>query len=230
MRGPAAIALATLFSMLGTIAPALADDPHAPPMLTPSAAADIALACPEAKGSADALVLGITLAQANAALPLLMHCATEVRFAELRWKNMYAAVGVAAVQLSQATLTNDSALFRHVADLTNGTRAVSPASDAVIRSWTAIPDAYDASKQLASDYSDRCGGNLVSNVAYLNVAARTGSAWISSPRAVPATCPAYVPFATAGPIGNGFVLFPRPASAPDEMQPGTATGPFNSPN
>jgi hypothetical protein len=71
-----------------TAAPAAADEQHAPPMLTPSAAADIALACPEAGNAADALVLGITLVQANAALPLLMHCATEVRFAELRWKNM----------------------------------------------------------------------------------------------------------------------------------------------
>jgi len=212
------------------VVPALADEPHAPPVLTPSAAADIALACPEARDAADALVKGITLAQANAALPVLTRCATQVRFAELRWKNMYAAVGVAAVQLSQAILTNDPALFRQVADLTNEARATSPASDAAIRSWTDIPDAFDPSKHVASNYTDRCGGNLLPNVAYLNVAARTGTAWISSPRVVPAACPGYVPYAASGPLGSPLVIFPRPAAAPDEMQPGTAAGPFTNPN
>jgi hypothetical protein len=223
--------LGSLLLAAFTSAPAWADESHAPPMLTPSAAADITLACPEAQNAADALVNGITLAQANAALPVLTRCATEPRFAALRWKNMYAAVGVAAVQLSQAILTNDSALFKHVAELTGGARAVSPASDAAIRSWIDIPDAFDPVKHVASAYSDRCGGHLVSNVAYLNVVARSGSAWIATPRTVPATCLAYVPYLPYGAVGSagsGLLIFARPATAPDEVQPGPGIGRFTS--
>jgi hypothetical protein len=215
-----------------TVAPALADEQHAPPMLTPSAAADIALACPEAGNAATALVKGVTLVQANAALPLLTRCATQVRFADLRWKNMYAAVGVAAAQLSQAILTNDSALFKRVADFTMEARAVSHASDAAIRSWTDIPDVFDASKQTALSYPDHCGASLVSNVAYLNVVARTGSAWITTPRATPTSCRGYVPYAPPGSLGTTFVIFPRPPNAPDEMPlgGGSQSGVFTNPN
>jgi hypothetical protein len=176
----------------------------------------------------------ITLAQANASLPVLTRCATEPRFSALRWKNMYAAVGMAAVQLSQAILTNDPALLKQVAELTSGARAVIPASDAAIRSWSDIPDAFDPVKHVASAYSDRCGGHLVANVAYLNVVARSGSAWIATPRTVPANCLAYVPYGAVGPYGtygsagSGFVVFARPASAPDEVQPGPGTGRFTS--
>jgi hypothetical protein len=175
-----------------TVAPALADEPHAPPMLTPSAAADIALACPEAKGAATALVAGVTLVQANAAVPLLARCADAPRLPNVRWKNAYATVGLAAAELSRAILTHDTALFKRVADVTSMARAASPASDDQVRAWSVIPDVFDERTNQAVYATDSCGGDIIQNAAYLNLAARSGTAWIAAPRTVPHTCVAQV--------------------------------------
>jgi hypothetical protein len=95
-----------------SVTPALADESHAPPLLTPSAAADIALACPEVQGSINALVSGATLSQATASIQRLARCAGAPRLPSVRWKNAYATVGLAAAELSRAILTHDTALFQ----------------------------------------------------------------------------------------------------------------------
>ena len=175
------------------VVPALADEPQAPPMLTPSAAADIVLACPEVQSSINALVSGVTLAQATATIPLLARCAAAPRLPSVRWKNAYATLGLAAAELSRAILTHDTALFKRVADVTSMARTASPASDDQVRAWNVIPDAFDDRTHQAVYATDSCGGDIVQNAAYLNVAARSGTAWIATPRTVPHGCVAQVP-------------------------------------
>jgi hypothetical protein len=57
-------AFGALFVAFASSDPVLADDAQAPPMLTPAAAQSVAVACPGSKPYADALVRGITLAEA----------------------------------------------------------------------------------------------------------------------------------------------------------------------
>jgi hypothetical protein len=155
-------------------------------MLTPFAAGYVASGCPDAKPYADALVRGITLAEAKAATPVLTRCASAVRLFELQWKTDSAAFGLAAVQLSQGLLARDPALLKRAAEATRRMRDSTLASDAQIRSWDVIPDAFYARYREAVVFDDPlCSGNIAVNAAYINLAARSGTAWIRTPRDVP---------------------------------------------
>lgn len=166
-----------------------AQDAQAPPMLTPEVAADVAVACPAAQTFANALVRGVTLAQASAALPVLTDCANAIRLPELRWKNSVAAVGLAAAQLSAGILSHDSALLKSAAAATRYLREQSAASDTDVLAWDQIPDAFDVGSRRGVVFAGQsCSGEIFENAAYLNVAASSGRAWIAKPRAVPARC------------------------------------------
>ena len=167
----------------GTPAAAGAADPAAPPMLTPSVARSVASACPQAAVYADELVRGITRADAEAATPILTRCAREIRLFENQWKNDAANIALAAVELSRGLLDNDPTLLRAAAYATRDLRRSSRATDGQVRDWTLIPDYFDVARnELVVDSQPSCGISAVANATYINVAARTGAAWITTPR------------------------------------------------
>lgn len=168
---------------------ARAAEAQAPPTLTPAVAQQVAAACPEAARYADALVRGITARDAVAATPLLEACATRVRSREARWKNDVAQLALAAAELSRGLLSHDPALLRAAADATRELRERSAASNEAVRTWTVIPDYYDAQHQepVVLDSSSPCTASGADNAAYINVAARSGTAWITAQRPVRAT-------------------------------------------
>jgi hypothetical protein len=95
-------------------------------------------------------------------------------------------------------------------------RAASPASDDQIRAWDVIPDFFDArTEQAISFANDSCGGDIIQNAAYLNVAARSGTAWIATPRTVPHTCVAQVPQPAVSPVQVGNWFTPTVANQGD---------------
>jgi hypothetical protein len=167
----------------GTPAVAGAADPAAPPMLTPSVARTVASACPQAAVYAGELVRGITRADAKAATPILTRCAREVRLFENQWKNDAANIALAAVELSRGLLDNDRTLLRAAADATRDLRGDSAARDGQVREWTLIPDYFDVARnELVVAPPSSCGVSAVANATYINVAARAGAAWITTPR------------------------------------------------
>jgi hypothetical protein len=221
-------AVASIAVFLPWSGAAVAGDAQAPPTLTPFAARYVASGCPEAKPYADALVRGITLAEAKAATPVLTRCATAVRLFELRWKNDSAAFGLAAVQLSEGLLERDPALLKRAADATRRMRDFTPASDSQIRSWDVIPDTFYARYREAVVFDDPvCAGNLAVNAAYINLAARSGTAWIRTPRDVPAAdkagrCPINpppLPAVSGFPGGVPYQNPDRPPAPPERPAP-----------
>lgn len=188
-------------TVLAAIAsPALAGSPEAmaPPMLSPIVARDVADACPGTRGYADALVRGITNREAVAAEPVFAACAAPLRFSGFRWKTDAATVALAAVRLSRGLLNHDAELLRRAASGSSELRARTGATDAQIRAWPVIPDyfAWANSELVAYDYLPLIANNanrerepfvnspIVQDAAYINVAARTGEAWILTPRTV----------------------------------------------
>ena len=154
---------------------ALADD-QAPPTLTPAVANTVAAACPGTRTYADALVRGITRAAADAAAPRFAACAKQIRLFENQWKNDVASLALGAVELSRGLLENDSALLRHAVDATAVLRSETRFSDAEVRAWQFIPDSVDADD--GSPIQNCARSSLYVNAAYVNVAARAGTAWV----------------------------------------------------
>jgi hypothetical protein len=167
---------------------ARAAEAQAPTTLTPAVAREVAAACPEGARYAGLLVRGITGADAATATPVFERCAAQIRLPEAQWKTAAARVALAAVELSRGLLAHDPALLRRAADETRDLRSQSFASDADVRSWSVIPDYYDAQqRQIVLDDPSACARGYADNAAYINVAARAGTAWITEQRPAPAT-------------------------------------------
>ena len=173
-------------------------EPQAPPTLTPINARDAAAACPGTARYADALVQGIGRADAHAARPLFAACAAQKRLPGYLWKTDAANLALGAIDLSLGILERDQAALRRAADETADMRSRSLATDEQVRAWTFIPDYVlpntrtpatvpyvkaSASIEVSSrrPFAD---GLSAENAAYVNVAARTGTAWITTPRVV----------------------------------------------
>jgi hypothetical protein len=169
-----------------TPAVAFAGDAQSPPVLTPAIANSVSAACPGTAKYADALVRGITSDEAAAAEPKFAACAKQIRLYENQWKNDAADVALGAVELARGLLNHDPELLQRAVDATAALRAVARGSDADVRAWPTIPDFVDGH---TGDYVvDGCGsGSAALNAAYINVAARTGVAWVLTPRA-PTRC------------------------------------------
>ncbi|MEA2787533.1 MAG: hypothetical protein QOF71_3637 [Candidatus Eremiobacteraeota bacterium] len=183
MRNWAGFILTAVVLAAATPGVAPAADPAAPPMLTPSLARTVASACPAARPYADELVRGITRAQAAAATPILTKCAREVRLFVYQWKNDVANIALAATELSRGLLDRDPTLLRAAAYATRDLRGASRASDDQVRAWTIIPDYFDVARnELVFETQASCDVSAVANATYINVAARTGVAWITVPR------------------------------------------------
>jgi hypothetical protein len=183
MRNSVACALTAVLLAAGTPGAVAAAEPAAPPMLTPSLARTVASACPNAAVYTDKLIGGITRAEAKAATPILTRCAREIRLFVYQWKNDAASIALAAVDLSRGVLDHDPVLLRAAADATRDLRRASRATDIQVREWTIIPDYFDVARnELAVEPQPACGVSAVANATYINVAARTGNAWITIPR------------------------------------------------
>lgn len=171
---------------------------HAPPLLTPQVAIEVGDACPGTIMHAAALVRGMTRAEAVAAEPAFSACAAADRLPGFRWKNTAANVALAAVQLTRALIDHDTVLLAHVADATAELRGQTAATDEQIRSWTSIPDYFDSVlkrpvdvQYLTIDPNNAANpretmliGPWIADAAYMNLAARSGEAWITTPRSV----------------------------------------------
>jgi hypothetical protein len=167
---------------------ALAADPHAPPTLTPLVAQSVAATCPGTAKYADALVRGITDADALVAAPLFDACAAGARRDFFNWSNELASTAVGAVYLSRGLLNNnDPALLQRAIDATARLRSRNSWPDELVRQWPIIPDEFDARRREAIIRLDCPSGTWVADATYINVAARSGAAWITVPRD-PTTC------------------------------------------
>src|ERR1700681_50970 len=181
---------------------AVADSTHAPPTLTPLVARDVAAACPGTAAYAEALVRGITDAEAAVAAPLFEACAAETRRGTSDRPNEAASTAVGAVYLAQALLhANDPALLQRAIDATAPLRSRRHVADAVVRQWPIIPDEFDARRREAVIRLDCPWGTAATVATYINVAAHAGTAWISQPREA-MTCSNGVPLARSS--GGGF--------------------------
>jgi hypothetical protein len=160
---------------------ALGAGDHAPPTLTPLAARALSAACPGTSAYADALVRGAAAAEAAAAAPLFDSCAAAAHRDFDRRRETAANVGVGAAYLSRGLLGHDAAMLRRAIDATASLRSGVPATDETIRQWPIIPDEYDVLRHQVVIRLD-CNAGVAPNAAYINVAARQGSAWIATPR------------------------------------------------
>jgi hypothetical protein len=246
MKGVLAASTALVLASTLVTAAGVRAEPHAPPVLTPVAAATASVACPPAAPYAKALVAGITAAEAAAAVPLLRACAGATRLPELRWKNAAASLALAGVELSQGLLQHDPAMLKAASDATHALRASLALSDAQVLTWNLIPDVYDARARTVYYVPGSCG-NAYMNAVYINVAARNGIAWLTAPDAIrdgpvcanalanrdlaqlmsnapganPGSNSAWVPR-----YGDAGVVVARPTQAPDEVnQEGSARPP-----
>jgi len=95
-----------------TPALALADDAHAPPVLSVGLADTVAVACPGTRSYADALVRGITADEASAAQPKFAACSRQIRLFEYQWKNDAADLALGAIAIARAQLNNDPEALR----------------------------------------------------------------------------------------------------------------------
>jgi hypothetical protein len=95
-----------------TPAVALAEDAHAPPGLFAGLADTISAACPGTRSDADALVRGITAAEAAAAQPKFAACSRQIRLFEYQWKNDAADLALGAIAIARAQLNHDPQALR----------------------------------------------------------------------------------------------------------------------
>lgn len=218
--------LVVLGSMLFAGIPAgmaSAGDAHAPPLLSPSSAQQVIAGCPAAAKYADALVSGISLADANAALPVLSRCKSIAASADEK----SIALALAAVELSQGLLGSNPELIARAADATAPMRHDVAATDAQIHTWVLVPDMYDPRSGKAYFDDFQCIGSVDLNAAYVYVAASSAHPWIRDAR-TPRTqtaCAAKHPLITNqnfrydGIGGNPFQppAPSRPQPAPDEQ-------------
>jgi hypothetical protein len=215
-------------AVLAAASPAIAGRPEAqaPPMLSPAVARDVADACPGTAAAAAALVRGITSREAAAAEPAFAKCAARDLSRGFLWKRDAATVALAATQLSRGLLDHDAGLLHRAADATAELRSRSLATDDQIRAWPVIPDSFDVKRNeiVAYDYIPRIWdnanrerspyyvGSIIPDAAYINVASRSGDAWIRTPRT--ATRNQYggrVPVASNAGIPGGPPYPERPA-------------------
>ncbi len=163
---------------------------QAPPMLTPLVAKQVAAACPGTAVYAQALVRGISEAQAALAGPLFDRCAASLRHDSDDAARNAASTAVGAVYLSRGLLTHDPAFFQRAIDATDAQRRVARLSEETVRAWPVIPDYFDSRQRVAVISLD-CDFSLAVDATYIYFAARSGTAWITQPReAVP--CPARI--------------------------------------
>jgi hypothetical protein len=211
---------------------AAASEPQAPPMLTPAVARDASDACPGTGKYAAALVRGITLVDAGAAERAFAACAQIDRLPGFRWKTTAATVALAAVDLSRGLLDRDATLISRAADATAELRHQSAATDEQVRAWTVIPDEFDMARggpialaylplianNASTPRSSYLFGPWIEDAAYINVAARTGSAWIATPRTFTSSSYDVAPaIPTASPVRRS--IRPNPAMEPAVGEP-----------
>jgi hypothetical protein len=167
-----------------------AADAQAPPMLTPLVAKQVAAACPGTATYAQALVRGISEAQAALAAPLFDRCAASLRHDFDDAVRNAASTAVGAAYLSRGLLTHDPAFFQRAIDATDGQRRDARLSEETVRAWSVIPDYFDSDERIAG-ISPNCGFSPALDATYIYFAARGRTAWITQPREAIA-CPAPV--------------------------------------
>lgn len=205
-----ALALSLAVSAVATTASsAWAEEPHAPPVLTPPLARQLVVACPGTAHYADALARGSGEADAAAAASKFENCAGAARRARTEARRQIASTAAGAAYLSLGLLRHDTAMFQRAVDATAELRSLLPLSDDQIRRWTAIPDAVDLTRRKLLIATD-CGiGDPTPTAAYINVAAHDGSAWIAVARPSPEGCPALPATAYDGPEKPVPMTVPR---------------------
>ncbi|HTD35733.1 MAG TPA: hypothetical protein VK665_18940 [Candidatus Elarobacter sp.] len=171
------------------LSPARAEEPHAPPLLTPLIARQLAVACPGTARYADALATGSGAADAAAAARLFENCAGDGRRQRAEARRMIASAAAGAAHLAVAVLRHDPVELQRSIDATAELRADVPLSDDQIRRWSAIPDAIDMERRKLLIANDCAIGDPAVTAAYINVAARRGTAWISVARPLLTGCP-----------------------------------------
>jgi hypothetical protein len=190
-RHLAAIFGATVMAVsLGTTAAA---EPQAIPMLTPLAARDVVDACPGTERFAAVLVRGATAAEASDARTAFAACAAQPRLPGFEWKTEAANLALAGSELTVGLATNDAGAIRRAVDATNDLRALSLATDDQIREWRVIPDTFNSvsRRPITQGYMTYHVGDsltprrpfttdqiIVTDAAYVNLAARRSEAWI----------------------------------------------------
>jgi len=178
MRGRLLVVLGSLLIAGIPAGMVSAREAHAPPLLSPSSAQHVIAACPDAAKYADALVGGISLSDANAAVPVLTRCASIAGSADEK----SIALALAAVEFSQGLLESNQVLIRRAADATASLRQDVAATDAQIHTWVLVPDVYDPRSGKAYFDDFQCIGSVDLNAAYIYVAASSAHPWIRDPR------------------------------------------------
>jgi hypothetical protein len=186
----AILGAAVLAVSLGTAAAA---ESQAIPMLTPLAARDVIDACPGTELFAAALIRGATVAEARDARTAFAACAAQPRLPGFEWKTEAAHLALAGSELTVGLATNDAAAIQRAVDATKDLRTLSLATDDQIREWRVIPDTFNSvsRRPITAGYMTyRVGDSLiprkpfttdqimVTNAAYVNLAARRSEAWI----------------------------------------------------
>lgn len=168
---------------------------QAPPTLTPLVAKQVAAACPGTATYAQALVRGISDAQAALAAPLFDRCAASLRHDHDDAARNAASTAVGAVYLSRGLLTHDPAFFARAIDATDAQRRGARLSEETVRAWPIIPDYFDSRERVAG-ISPSCVFSPELDAAYIYFAARSGAAWITQPREAIA-CPVQIRYHVA---------------------------------
>ena len=203
-----------LSAVAATASSAWAEEPHAPPVLTPPLARQLVVACPGTARFADALARGSGEADAVVAASAFENCAGMARRARTDARRQIASTAAGAAYLTLGVLRHDAAMFQRAADATAELRNLLPLSDDQVRRWTAIPDAVDLTHRKLL-IATACGiGDPTLAAAYINVAAHDGSAWIAVARPPLDGCPPIPTTAYDGPEKPVPFTLPR----------GTATG------
>jgi hypothetical protein len=200
----------------GSAVSAQASDAQAPPMLTPLVAQRVAAVCPGTAAYAEALVRGISDAQAAVAAPLFDKCAAFWRHDHDDSSRNAASTAVGAVYLSRGLLNHDPAFLRRAIDATDEVRRYSHLSEDLVRRWPIIPDFFDDSRREAVVSLD-CEFSLGPDATYIYLAARTGTAWITQPREPVACRRAGRPtgYVTGGPTSTMGNFSPSGSTRPD---------------
>jgi hypothetical protein len=196
-------------AVAATAFPAAAEEPQAPPVLTPPLARQLGVACPGTARYAEALAAGSGEADAVAAASQFENCAGAARRARTEPRRQIASTAAGGAYLALGLLHHDAAMLQRAVDATAELRAFLPLSDEQIRRWTIIPDAVDLTRRKLL-IATECGiGDPALTAAYINVAAREGSAWIAVTRPSQASCPPLPTTAYDGPQKPVPMTVPR---------------------